>query len=158
MVLATRAQLSLICSPGGHNDTRRTARVIHHISAVTFAVRDMARSVEFYRKVGFQLTFGDGRAPFSTLKAGEAFVNLTASPGYEHRWWGRVIFRVDDADAQHQALQAKGLMPEPRRHLPDRRRARWTAEKWAVGGAFFSSLRSGWARTYSFAALLPERP
>jgi len=35
----------------GHNDRRRTARVIHHISAVTFAVRDMARSVEFYQKL-----------------------------------------------------------------------------------------------------------
>jgi len=86
--------------------------VNHHISAVTFAVRDMARSVEFHQKLGFQLLFGDGRAPFSSLKAGGAFVNLVASPNYEHRWWGRAIFRVDDADAQHKALQAQGLMPE----------------------------------------------
>jgi hypothetical protein len=29
--------------------------MIEHISAVTYAVRDMARSVEFYRKLGFEL-------------------------------------------------------------------------------------------------------
>ena len=50
----------------GHNDTRRTTRVIQHISAVTFAVRDMARSVEFYQKLGFELVYGGQRAAFST--------------------------------------------------------------------------------------------
>src|SRR5437773_7932254 len=75
--------------------------MIHNISAVTFAVRDMARSVEFYRKLGFELVYGGERAEFSSLKAGAAFVNLAASPGYEHRWWSRAIFRVDDADAHH---------------------------------------------------------
>jgi hypothetical protein len=72
-----------------HNDTRRKARVIHHISAVTFAVRDLARSVEFYQKLGFELVDGDERAAFSSLKAREAFVNLSASPEYQHRWWGQ---------------------------------------------------------------------
>jgi catechol 2,3-dioxygenase-like lactoylglutathione lyase family enzyme len=32
--------------------------VIQHISAVTFAVRDMARSVELYQKLGFELVYG----------------------------------------------------------------------------------------------------
>ena len=118
--------------------------MIHHISAVTCAVRDMARSVEFYQKLGFQLIFGDCWAPFSTLKAGEAFVNLTAIPGYEHRWWGRVIFRVDDADAQHQALQAQGLMPESPKNGP------W--------GERFFHLSDPDGHELSFAALLPERP
>ena len=86
--------------------------MIQHISAVTFAVHDMARSIEFYRKLGFELLYGSEGASFSSLKAGEAFVNLFASPGYEHRWWGRAIFRVDDVDAHHQALQAQGLEPE----------------------------------------------
>jgi catechol 2,3-dioxygenase-like lactoylglutathione lyase family enzyme len=68
--------------------------MIQHISAVTFAVRDMVRSVEFYKKLGFELVYGGGDAAFSSLKASEVFVNLSASPGYEHRWWGRVIFRL----------------------------------------------------------------
>ena len=32
--------------------------MIQHISAVTFAVRDMARSIEFYGKLGFDLQYG----------------------------------------------------------------------------------------------------
>jgi hypothetical protein len=66
----------------------KTTGVIQHISAVTFAVRDMARSIEFYKKLGFELLYGSDRAGFSSLKAGEAFVNLVASSEYEHPWWG----------------------------------------------------------------------
>ena len=86
--------------------------MIRHISAVTFAVSDMARSIEFYRKLGFELVYGGERAGFTSLRAGEAFVNLVASATYEHRWWGRAIFRVDDVDAHHRALQAQDLAPE----------------------------------------------
>jgi len=42
--------------------------MIQHISAVTLAVRDMARSIEFYRKLGFELLYGGDRAAFSSLK------------------------------------------------------------------------------------------
>ena len=83
--------------------------MIQHISAVTFAVHDMARSIGFYRRLGFELLYGDDRAEFSSMKAGEAFVNLSADPRYEHRWWGRAIFRVDDVDAHYRALKAQGL-------------------------------------------------
>lgn len=92
--------------------------MIQHISAVTFAIRDMARSVEFYRKLGFELVYGDEQARFSSLKAGGAFVNLIASPEYAHRWWGRAIFRVDDADEHHRALEAQGLRLESPRNGP----------------------------------------
>jgi len=56
--------------------------MIQLISAATFNVRDMARSVEFYQKLGFELLYGCESARFSSLKAGEAFVNLSANPGY----------------------------------------------------------------------------
>src|SRR5712664_4032671 len=79
----------------------RPTGMIQLISAVTFAVRDMARSIEFYKKLGFELLYGSEAAAFSSLKAGEAFVNLSADSSYEHRRWGRVIFRVDDVDAHH---------------------------------------------------------
>jgi len=92
--------------------------MIQSISAVTFAVRDMARSVAFYRKLGFELVYGGELATFSSLKAGTAYVNLAANPGYEHRWWGRAIFRVDDADAHHRMLQAQGLSADPPRDAP----------------------------------------
>jgi hypothetical protein len=56
--------------------------MIQLVSAFTFNVRDMARSVEFYQKLGFELLYGGESATFSSLKAGEAFVNLSANPGY----------------------------------------------------------------------------
>ena len=117
--------------------------MIQHISAVTFAVRDMARSVEFYQKLGFELLSGGQGAAFSSLKAGGAFVNLSASPGYEHKRWGRAIFRVDDVDAQHRALQAQGLM------LESPRDASW--------GERFFHFSDPDGHELSFAELLPVR-
>lgn len=86
--------------------------MVQHISAVTLAVRDMARSVVFYEKLGFEVVFGSGRASFTSLRAGNAFVNLAASERYQTQWWGRVIFRVDNADAHYQDLVAAGITPE----------------------------------------------
>ncbi|MCH8806531.1 MAG: VOC family protein [Planctomycetes bacterium] len=85
---------------------------IERISAVTLAVRDMACSVAFYQDLGFRLVYGGVDASFTSLQAGAAFVNLTAVPTYGHAWWGRAIFRVDDADAQYQEFLAAGLSPE----------------------------------------------
>ena len=45
--------------------------MVQHISAVTFAVSDMARSVEFYKKLGFELSYGGDESAFSSLKAGD---------------------------------------------------------------------------------------
>ena len=39
--------------------------MIQHISAGTFAVRDMACSIEFYRKLGFELLYGIEGAAFT---------------------------------------------------------------------------------------------
>src|SRR5712692_4992343 len=118
--------------------------MIQAISAVTFAVRDMARSVAFYRKLGFELVYGGERAAFSSLKAGAAFVNLAMSPEYKHCWWGRAIFRVDDVDAHHRTLQAQGLMPESPRNAP------W--------GERFFHLTDPDGHELSFAELLRVRP
>ena len=71
---------------------------IKRISAVTFAVRNMVRSLAFYRKLGFQLVYGGEHATFSSLRFDEAFVNLAATSTYEGQWWGRAIFRVDNVD------------------------------------------------------------
>ncbi len=91
---------------------------IKHISAVTFAVRNMARSLAFYRKLGFQLVHGGEQAIFSSLRFGEAFVNLSSTPRYKGQWWGRAIFRVDNADAYHRSLTAAGLQAEQPRDAP----------------------------------------
>ena len=90
----------------------KTTGIIRGISAVTFAVRDMVCSIEFYEKLGFELVYGGGDAGFSSLRAGEAFVNLATRSEYQQRWWGRVIFRVDSVDAHYQALREQGLEPQ----------------------------------------------
>ncbi len=117
--------------------------MIQVISAVTFAVRDMTRSVEFYKKLGFKLLYGGESATFSSLKAGEAFVNLSANPGYEPRWWGRVIFRVVDVDGIHRALRTQGL------ELESPRDAAW--------GERFFHVTDPDGHELSFAELLPVR-
>ena len=85
---------------------------VEHISAVTFAVRDMARSVAFYRQLGFTMLRGGEDASFSSFRFGEACVNLAAVSTYKGQWWGRVIFRVTEVDAYHQTLTAAGLQPD----------------------------------------------
>src|SRR2546430_17597850 len=85
--------------------------MIHYISAVTFAVRAMPEAITFYTTLGFTLISGGPDAQFSTLQAGDAFVNLTVSPTYTPAWWGRTIFRVDDVDALYRTVLAQGLTP-----------------------------------------------
>ena len=117
--------------------------MIRHISAVAFAVRDMAPSVEFYKKLGFELLYGGESATFSNLKAGEGFVNLSANPGYQHTSWGRVVFRVVDVDEPHWAFTAARLKPESPRD------AEWDER--------FFHIRDPDGHELSFAELLPAR-
>jgi catechol 2,3-dioxygenase-like lactoylglutathione lyase family enzyme len=85
--------------------------MIQHISAVTFAVRAMPEAIAFYTKLGFMVVYGGSDARFSSLQAGDTFVNLVLSPSYTPAWWGRTIFRVDDVDALYQTMLAQGLTP-----------------------------------------------
>jgi catechol 2,3-dioxygenase-like lactoylglutathione lyase family enzyme len=90
---------------------RERLPMIQSISAVTFAVRSMPEALSFYTTLGFTLIFGGPQSAFSTLQAGEAFVNLTITPTYTPTWWGRTIFRVDDVDALYQRVCGQGLTP-----------------------------------------------
>lgn len=99
----------------GSNDPR--AATINAISAVTLATHDMARALRFYLALGFPLRYGGEGAPFSSLDAGNACLNLTTE-GSERAWswWGRLIFHVSDVDALYRTAIAQGLRPdgEPR--------------------------------------------
>ncbi len=116
---------------------------VKHISAVTFAVRNMQQSVDFYRRLGFQIVSGGEESPFTSLRSGEAFVNLSADPKYQPRRWGRVIFRVDDADVHFKALRSEGLEPDTPRD------ASW--------GERFFHVHDPDGHELSFAALLPSK-
>jgi catechol 2,3-dioxygenase-like lactoylglutathione lyase family enzyme len=84
-------------------------------NAITLAVSDVARSVRFYRTLGFELFAGDERSAFVTFRAGPTeFLNLQHDP--EHAplpaIWGRVIFWVDDVDAVYRRAFDAGYVPE----------------------------------------------
>lgn len=83
------------------------------VSAITLATHDMARSVAFYEALGFEPKHGGGDAPFTSLRAGSGYLNLVAARPEDHwTWWGRVIFYVDDVDAQHARAVEAGLSPD----------------------------------------------
>jgi catechol 2,3-dioxygenase-like lactoylglutathione lyase family enzyme len=86
---------------------------IESISAVTLATHDMARAVQFYRALGFDLHYGGEQSGFSSLRAGASYLNLSAQPA-ERRWswWGRVIFYVSDVDAFYARAIAAGMKPD----------------------------------------------
>lgn len=82
------------------------------ISAVTLAVRDMARSVDFYQsKVGLELLHGGANTSFTSFRLGDGYLNLTLVPEGGWSWWGRAILYVSDVDAMHRRLVESGLTP-----------------------------------------------
>ena len=86
--------------------------MIEGISAITLGTHDMARTVRFYRALGFDLLYGDEAAAFTSFRAGPGYLNLTAQPEDKRwSWWGRVIFYVDDVDALHERALAAGYQP-----------------------------------------------
>ncbi len=117
---------------------------IEQISAVTFCVSDMARSVNYYEKLGFGVIYGGSDAVFTSLQAGQAFVNLIADRNYRNQFWGRAIFRVGSADDQYARVVAAGLHPE---NPPAD--AEW--------GERYFHLRDPDGHELSFAELLPEQ-
>jgi len=96
---------------------REQGPVVEAVSAVTLGTHDMARSVRFYRQLGFELLYGGAEARFTSFRAGAGYLNLTSVPAERKlSWWGRAIFYVSDVDAMHARAVAAGYAPdtEPR--------------------------------------------
>jgi catechol 2,3-dioxygenase-like lactoylglutathione lyase family enzyme len=86
--------------------------MIERIDAVTLATHDMARSVRFYRALGFSLRYGGEAASFTSLVVGPGYLNLILQPPERQwSWWGRVIFHVSDVDELYRRALAAGLHP-----------------------------------------------
>ena len=100
----------------GYRDLSMT---IQHFSAVTLAVSDMARAVEFYDKLGLEMIYGGSDASFTSYYVGAVeYLNLILSPSHTPRWWGRFIIRVDGVDEIHTMLEERGLQPDSPRDAP----------------------------------------
>lgn len=95
-------------------DVPGTRSPITTISAITLAVSDVARSVRFYRALGFELFAGDERSAFATFRAGHGFLNVQRDPEHAplRAIWGRVIFWVDDVDAVYRRAVGAGCVPD----------------------------------------------
>ncbi len=86
---------------------------IESISAVSLVTTDMARSIGFYRSLGFVLRHGSETATFASFSAGSSYLNLIAQPTRRDRsLWGRVIFYVSDVNALYRRSLALGLRPQ----------------------------------------------
>jgi len=90
------------------------APAIEKISAITFHVADMRKSVHFYRDVlGMEVLYGGEDSGFSSLRAKDAqsaILNLQQSK--TETGWGRLIFYVTDVDAFWAHLKDHGFSPE----------------------------------------------
>lgn len=87
--------------------------MIESISAITLATHDMARAVQFYTTLGFELRYGGEDTTFTSLRVGSGYLNLIAQPEQRQwTWWGRVIFHVSDVDALHARAVESGMRPE----------------------------------------------
>jgi catechol 2,3-dioxygenase-like lactoylglutathione lyase family enzyme len=86
---------------------------IESISAITLATHDMARSVLFYRALGFGVHYGGEDAQFTSFSVGSSYLNVCAASSESTlSWWGRVIFHVSDVDAVYARAIEHGLSPQ----------------------------------------------
>ena len=86
---------------------------VEKISAITLKVKDMARSVRFYKEIlGMEIIYGGQDASFTSLRtqgAQDAILNL--EQGRFSDGWGRIIFHVKDVDELWSYLNARQLNP-----------------------------------------------
>jgi catechol 2,3-dioxygenase-like lactoylglutathione lyase family enzyme len=80
------------------------------INAITLATADMAAAVRFWQVVGLELTYGGADQPFSSLRIGDNYVNLTHSDEARSGFWGRVVFHVPSPDELHAKLTGSGYL------------------------------------------------
>ncbi len=85
---------------------------IQHFTVVNLEVQDMAKSVDFYRKLGLKLVYGGEDASFTTFRASEGYINLRPISSHTGRRLSRVILRVEDVDSLYGRLKESGLEPE----------------------------------------------
>ena len=103
----------MAAKPDSQDDSSHLAPTIESISAITLATFDMARSVRFYRALGFTLRHGGEQASFTSFVVGASYLNLVdQSEEYTLPWWGRVIFYVSDVDALYEHAVSERLSPD----------------------------------------------
>lgn len=87
--------------------------VVESVSAVTLAVSDMVRAVEFYEALGFVRRSGGAQATFTSFAVGDQYLNVYLDgEGADRHRWGRIIFYVSDVNAMHARALRAGMTPQ----------------------------------------------
>ena len=81
------------------------------ISAVTFIVSSMKKSVEFYESLGFRKLYGGVNEHFTSFKVGQSYLNIASGKREKSDLWGRVIFYVDDVDKMYERALECNIKP-----------------------------------------------
>ncbi|HYF49454.1 MAG TPA: VOC family protein [Planctomycetota bacterium] len=114
--------------------TTHTSHVIGKLMPMLY-VRDVLRSVEFYRdRLGFKFTGwwnddtndysqelrGKEKPQFAELRVGDLVLHLHAAEGELPKKEGASILHlaVDDVDAYHAEVQARGIKADPPEDMP----------------------------------------
>lgn len=89
---------------------------VRSLSAVTLVTTDMAAACAFYDDVGLLRVHGGPAEAFTSYRVGAGFLNLQRDPDPAAvrpvAGWGRAIFWVEDVDALHRRLLARGRTTE----------------------------------------------
>ena len=81
------------------------------INAITLLCTDMAKSVAFYETMGLTTTYGGPAEPFTSMRLGTNYVNLTTAEGAPAGFWGRVVVFVPNPDEVYQYARQAGYVP-----------------------------------------------
>ncbi|MCH2506065.1 MAG: VOC family protein [Dehalococcoidia bacterium] len=86
---------------------------VQNISAVTLAVKAMAKAVDFYQaKMGLVVRYGGPTSSFTSFEVGQSYLNLILATEGGWSWWGRLILHVADVDAIYNGVMSAGLSLE----------------------------------------------
>ena len=92
----------------------------HKIAQIAIAVRDLERAKSFYRdSLGLEW-LGDAPPGLSFFRCGEVRLMLSQPEGPETAGNSILYYGVDDAEAAHEALAAKGVAFEQKPHVVGR--------------------------------------
>jgi len=86
---------------------------VERIDAITLGTHDMARAVDFYSRLGGEITYGGSRSSFTTFDMDGVKLNLVLEPpDIQWSWWGRIVFHVNDVEEAHREVREAGLKPD----------------------------------------------
>ena len=108
--VTSQTQITFTHDDGGSGGRKY---IVESVSAVTLAVADMARAVEFYETLGFVRRSGGPQSTFTSFAVGDQYLNVYVDgQGAGRHGWGRIIFYVSDVDAMHARASRAGMTPQ----------------------------------------------